>query len=183
MDTGKLLPTTTGSLTPYHFFCRWVKWCSVSLALILAGYLVQRSSGSCSRNNLGRKGAASTGGVYMPQAHPHLWFSVNQSSAIPLLDSPPFVARHLLLDISRMSFSLSYRHTRNCFSSMNIVGTSAFRPGWSDFLVKEETTQVPTAWCRFASLVITFASTVVAASDSSSLGAWLTSYVSSVSLL
>ena len=133
------------------------------------------------------------GGQYMGCVHatgtpPHLWFSVSQSSAIPLFDSPPFVARHLLLDISRMSFSLLYRHTRNCFSSMIIVGTSAFRSGWSDFSVKEETTQVPTAWCRFASSVITFASTVVvapslAASDSSSLGAWLTSYISSVSLL
>jgi len=43
----------------------------------------------------------------------YLWFVITHSNAIPLLDNPPFVARDLLSDISKTSFSLSYKHTRN----------------------------------------------------------------------
>ena len=64
---------------------------------------------------------------------------------MPLLDNAPFVASHLLVEISNISFSQSYRQTRNCFSSISTVGTSAFCSGWRAFAVKAATTHVPTA--------------------------------------
>ena len=80
---------------------------------------------------------------------------------MPLLDNSPFVARSLLVEISKTSLSQSYRQTRNCFSSISTVGTSALCSGWRVFAVKEATTHVPTAWGRFASLDSTFPSTAV----------------------
>ena len=52
------------------------------------------SSGSCLRSNLGRKGAASTGGVYMPQAHS---LTCGLASAI-VVPSHSVTARPLWLD-------------------------------------------------------------------------------------
>ena len=101
---------------------------------------------------------------------PHLWFSDNHSSVIPLCDSPPFVVRLLGFDIRSMSVLLSKRQTRKWPWSISIVGTSALLLGCSAFSVNEDTTHVPIAWCRCASLLIVFVSTVVVPpSDSFSL--------------
>ena len=72
-----------------------------------------------------------------------------------LLDNVPFVASTLLMEISNISFSQSYRMTRNSLLSISTVGTSAFCSGWRAFAVKEATTPVPIAWARFDSLVNT----------------------------
>ena len=102
---------------------------------------------------------------------PHLWFSDIHSSIIPLRDSPPFVVTLLGFDIRSMSVLLSKRQTRYWHWSISIVGTSALLLGCSAFSVNEDTTHVPIAWCRFASLFLTFVSTVVVPpSDSFSLG-------------
>ena len=85
----------------------------------------------------------------------------NQRKAMPLRDKVPFVARGLLVEISKTSWSQSYRQTLKSFSSISTVGTSALCSGWRAFAVKEATTHVPTAWGRFASLDITFPSTTV----------------------
>ena len=49
---------------------------------------------------------------------------------MPLLDNAPFVARSLLVEISKTSLSQSYRQIQNCFSSISTVGTSALCSGW-----------------------------------------------------
>ena len=41
----------------------------------------------------------------------YLWFITSHRSANPLDDNPPFVARDLLVDISKRSFVLSYNQT------------------------------------------------------------------------
>ena len=91
--------------------------------------------------------------------HPHLWFSDIHSSVIPLCNSLPFVVR--LSELNIQLVLLSKGQTQYWYWSISIVGTSAVMLGCSAFLMNEDPTHVPIAWCRFAALLIIFVLTVV----------------------